>query len=154
MSEIWYTSSARSWAPLSFSCQMAVGELAVYLPPLPSSSFSKQLWRRFQATTWCRSCRSHHCPIRSRISASSFTCNQDLVAVDHSRSSSVFHYLVSIRWTLGIPLLSLLIASNLEQLLHLFLMNRATTPLLAKLCYNVIQIYENSPMYIHQTQEK
>ena len=22
-----------------------------YLPPLPSSSFSKQLWRRFQATT-------------------------------------------------------------------------------------------------------
>ena len=39
------------------------------------------------------------------------------------------------------------------ELLHLFLMNRATTPLLAKLCYNVIQIYENSPMYIHQTQE-
>ena len=43
--------------------------------------------------------------------------------------------------------------STSVELLHLFLMNRATTPLLAKLCYNVIQIYENSPMYIHQTQE-
>ena len=43
--------------------------------------------------------------------------------------------------------------STSVELLHLFLMNRATTPLLAKLCYNVIQIYEKSPIYIHQTQE-
>ena len=38
--------------------------------------------------------------------------------------------------------------SSSVELLHLFLANRTTTPLLAKLCYNVLQIYDAAPMHI------
>lgn len=45
------------------------------------------------------------------------------------------------------PSLRSLHPSSTVELLQLFLMNRTITPLLAKLCYNVMQIYQSTPTY-------